>query len=216
MDADRFDALSHALTRPGSRRTTLGALGGAFSHRRLAGVLSGSGLGAALGLLRRPASVSAGCGGKCGPCKRCKRGRCKANKKLNDTSCNGDGRCLDGRCKPRPVCTAAGQACSVDIPELCCSGVCRPAQPTTCTRGNNGARCYSGSDCISGQCVGYRCQGNVDCTTAPEHTICHVHGGCVMGTCSPCWNADSSTCCKVAYEATLCLSPSQCQQGQCT
>jgi hypothetical protein len=78
------------------------ALGGALSRQRLSGVLGGSGLGAALGLMSQPAPVSAGCGKPCGPCKRCKHGRCKP--KPNDTPCKGDGRCLKGRCNPRPLC----------------------------------------------------------------------------------------------------------------
>ena len=43
MDDSRFENLIHAL-------------GGAISRRRLAGMMSGSGLGAALGLMR-PASI---------------------------------------------------------------------------------------------------------------------------------------------------------------
>jgi hypothetical protein len=197
MDTERFAVLLRGVAAPPSRRV-------------LARALAGLVLGGTLPAAWQQTSEAK----KCAPCRKKKKGKCKG-KLPDDTPCGQGGRCLKGRCNPAPVCRTVGVGCAVDNAVACCSGVCRPAD-LTCRRGNSGAVCLSDLDCISGKCIGYRCQGQGDCTGAPLGTICNTDGGCDSGTCGPCWNSGSSTCCKVAYEATVCLSPSQCLQNQCT
>ena len=194
MDAQRFDTIVKTLR---TRRSMLGLV---------------AGIGAMLGVGADEATAKK-CKKPCGPCKRCKKGRCRP--RPDDTPCGQGGRCLKGRCNPAPICSAVNARCSVDNPGACCSGICRGADQT-CRRGNNGADCLTDNDCISGTCVGYRCQGYVDCTGAPLGTICHTDGGCAFDTCGSCWNEGSSTCCKIVAEAKICTSPSQCQAGQGT
>ena len=189
------------------------ALGGAFSRRRLTGWLSGSGLGAALGLMSRPGSVSAGCGKPCGPCKRCKRGRCKP--KPNDTPCKGDGRCLKGRCNPRPGCLARGEGCSLAESGPCCSGVCGFGQSDRCVLGEAGTKCYTGADCISGQCIGYRCQGEVDCATKPNGTLCATNRACHGGACVACWTEVNDGCGTVRSGTVTIVRPAFCFADLC-
>jgi hypothetical protein len=189
------------------------ALGRAFSRRRLTELLSGSGLGAALGLMSRPAPVFAGCGKPCGACKRCKHGRCRPKK--NDTPCKGDGRCLKGRCNPLPLCAQAGQGCSSGNPGACCSGVCGLGQSPTCVRGETGAKCLAGSDCISGQCVGYRCQGEVDCATKPDGTLCATNRACHGGACVSCWTEVNDGCGSVQSGSLTVTRPAFCSANQC-
>jgi hypothetical protein len=181
VDAQRFDRLIRTLR---TRRSMLGLV---------------AGIGAMLGVGADEATARK-CKKPCGPCKSCKKGRCRP--RADDTPCGQGGRCLKGRCKSAPLCGAVNARCS----------------DQTCRRGNNGADCLTDNDCISGQCVGYRCQGYVDCTGAPFGTICHTDGGCAFDTCSSCWTEGSSpfTCCKIVAEAKICTSPSQCQAGQCT
>lgn len=209
MERSRFDRLTRSLAVVPS----FSDLGAVRSRRGVMRMLGGVGLGGALVAGIQPNPAQARCRKKCGECKRCKKGRCRP--RPNDTPCGQDGRCLDGRCKPAPLCSAVNATCSVDDPASCCSGVCRAADQT-CRRGNSGADCLTAQDCISGTCVGFRCQGQGDCAGAPLGTICNTDGGCVLGTCSPCWNEGPATCCKIAAEAKVCTSPSQCQQGQCT
>jgi hypothetical protein len=209
VERSRFGRLARSLAVDPS----LPDLGNALSRRGVMRLLGGVGLGGALVVGTQPDPAQARCRKKCGACKRCKKGRCRP--RPDDTPCGQGGRCLKGRCKSAPLCSAVEARCSVDNPASCCSGVCRPAD-LTCRRGNTGADCLTDQDCISGTCVGYRCQGYVDCTGAPLGTICHTDGGCAFDTCGSCWNEGSSTCCKIVAEAKICTSPSQCQQGQCT
>ena len=81
MDSDHFDALARAL----------------HTRRRLVTRAAGVGtatLAAALGL-GHPHGASATCKKPCGPCKRCKQGKCKP--KPAGTVCAG-GTCQGGRC----------------------------------------------------------------------------------------------------------------------
>lgn len=102
----------------------------------------------------------------CAPCTTLVSGLCQGSQP-NDTACEGDGRCLDGVCKPRPTCGRPGPVCinpccggCIDAPdgmggiiELGCS--CSPV----------GSPCYETSDCCQPpqesaprSCVGYVCQ----------------------------------------------------------
>jgi hypothetical protein len=121
MDSDHVDALSRALyTRRGVVARTAG-----FGAATLA---------AALGL-GHPHEASAKCKKKCGPCKRCKQGKCKP--KPAGTVCAG-GTCQGGSCvasSPPPA-----VACSCPVGKGCltngtCAATCDPAAqncPTSC------------------------------------------------------------------------------------
>ena len=95
---------------------------------------------------------------KCPICLQCQGGICISA--ADDVSCNGDGRCLDGQCNPRPACTSAGFGCDLQAPETCCSTVCVPTGPfnAACQISVAGQVCKSNDDCASGSCVGYRCR----------------------------------------------------------
>ena len=85
MDDSAFASVSRALTTPQPGNTT---------RRRMTRLLGGLALGAPLALLGR-SGVEARCKKKCGPCKRCKKGKCKP--KRAGTACTG-GTCQKGTC----------------------------------------------------------------------------------------------------------------------
>jgi hypothetical protein len=118
MDADRFDALARILTTAGSRRALTFALGGFL----------------ALLVLERPDDTTAAKSGKCkqpcGPCARCKEGkckhtahgkRCKAGKckpKRNGKSCPQFGTCRGGKCRV-PFCSGKNYCPITGTPPQC-------------------------------------------------------------------------------------------------
>jgi hypothetical protein len=92
------------------------------------------------------------------PCKECQDGVCV--NKANDLSCESSGRCLDGTCNPRPRCSGIFADCSPQNPATCCSEVCVASSPPFspfCYIGTAGKECIDDFDCLSGNCVGYRC-----------------------------------------------------------
>jgi hypothetical protein len=200
MDPTRFDTLSRTLGRLRSRRG-------------LGRVVGGSALAAALGLLGAADPAAAGCAKKCGPCKRCKHGKCKP--KPNDTPCKSDGRCLKGRCNPLPTCTPARQGCETANPGACCSGVCGGGQSPTCVPGEAGDMCLANSDCISEQCIGYRCQGEVDCATKQNGTLCETNRACHDGACVACWTEANDGCGVVRSGTVIITRPAICFGDQC-
>jgi hypothetical protein len=196
MDDRHFDALTRSFIRT-------------LSRRRLTGLLGGAGMGA-LGLFGVAPPATAACKKKCGPCERCKNDKCKP--KQDDIRCNGDGRCLKGRCNSRPDCFPFASTCSVDDPDACCSGICRSNK---CMRGEMDARCRTGEDCISGKCVGYRCRGKLDCATKPNGTQCAVNRACQNGSCVACWNYGEHYCCRMDHSFHSCVAPASCEADQC-
>jgi hypothetical protein len=123
MDGSRFDALTRVLT-AASRRSLLGAVGT-------------TALSALLGL--GPIhEAHAKCKKKCGPCRRCKKGKCK-KKKPDGTPCGPCSRCEGGRCQAlcssehcrndvcqtQPSCSPPCTGCSV-----CEKGSCRELCPS--------------------------------------------------------------------------------------
>ena len=53
----------------------------------------------------------------------------------------------------------AGSGCSTFTPAQCCSGVCHELLFDGGRCGQGAAKeCRTASDCVSGHCVGYRCQ----------------------------------------------------------
>jgi hypothetical protein len=95
------------------------------------------------------------------PCQEaiCQGNVCAVSQKPNNTSCNGDGRCLDGVCNAPPDCMSAGTAGCNTSSTPCCSDVCDSGQPSgRCEPGEAGKPCLQDSDCVSNSCVGYVCQ----------------------------------------------------------
>jgi hypothetical protein len=117
MGASRFDRIAQTLH---SRRTALSLAAGA---------------GAFLGLSRSDES-GAKCRKKCGPCKRCKKGRCKP--RLGSPQCGPCRICVGGTCKgacagdevcrgdacldPGGDCPAAADRCAEDETVTCLLG----------------------------------------------------------------------------------------------
>src|SRR5215213_4723115 len=87
MDTDAFTTLTRSLSSTQPRSTT---------RRRLTRLLGGLALGGPLALLGL-SQAEATCKKKCGPCKRCKKGKCKP--KPAGTACTG-GTCQNGTCIP--------------------------------------------------------------------------------------------------------------------
>jgi hypothetical protein len=138
MDGERFDRLTRTMAEGlASRRAVVGALiGGAVA-------LVGGG---------RPGGVEAGCGS----CRRRTRGRCV--KRRNDAACEGDGRCFNGRCNPRPTCAPTGTPCGSQF-EGCCAGTVGCLFGTGCIETGPGQPCYGDGECVSNlRCVGYVCR----------------------------------------------------------
>lgn len=138
VDDNRFDHLTRTL---GTRRVLVGSL--------LAGTA---------GLLGLPASEA-----KKHKKKKKKRGGPPLSfcaTRANDTVCNDTGRCLNGVCNPQPSCDIFTSVCLIAAPGSCCSGMCEPLMDElgNCALGAAGQQCQSSTDCLSGSCVGYRCQ----------------------------------------------------------
>ncbi|MFT4038116.1 MAG: hypothetical protein QM692_08060 [Thermomicrobiales bacterium] len=136
MDDIRFDHLSRRL---GTRRATLGGLlGGAF----------------VLGALAESDAK------KKKKKKKKKKTFCQLNP--NNTECNSGttGRCLNGVCNPQPSCDVAGASCTTGDPQTCCSVTCTPdvGDAGNCALSVKDQVCQTSADCLSGSCVGYRCQ----------------------------------------------------------
>jgi hypothetical protein len=209
MDAGRFDSLTRALARVGSRRLAL------------SGLLTG-----ALGLLGpRPHEAAAKKKKPCPPCKKRKKGKCKAA--LPDgTVCSG-GTCQGGNCiatptppppPPPPTITCAtgtelcGSACYPPCPnpflevrhprtcqccqfrELCgrsgpdprcCSGECAPfAGENHCRQRNPGEPCDFGAQCLGEDpLVPGTCVNGV-CARWSPGTRCSQSSQCASNTCS--------------------------------
>lgn len=142
------------------------AVAGARSRRAVVALLSGLALS---GAAPSPITPVVAKKKRCQPCRRRRRGKCKA-KKPDGASC-GEGReCCDGACQSvcplfqarNPLtcgcCELAGPVsrCSVDAD--CCSGNCLTIGPVdTCIPRDVGSPCDFGAQCGSGACVAGTC-----------------------------------------------------------
>jgi hypothetical protein len=233
MDADRFDSLARTLTAAGSRRRAFAAaLSGGLG---LLGLASPDDAAAARsGKCKPKCGDCEQC--KKGDCKRkngkkrCKKGKCQP---LTGPACSGGRVCQAGSCVCRsgtercggacvarcgaatvrnPVtcgcCQVAGETCSFDGANNCCSGLCPGG---TCESKFSGDACTFAEQCGTGVCRGGLCAcsalrepcfQNLDCcdaTTGLAGTVlCSDKDGfsgsvcCVSGT-GPC--VTSADCC---------------------
>ena len=184
MDAHRFDNLVKSLR---TRRSFVGLV---------------AGFGVLLGVDDEAAAKT--CKKKCGPCKRCKKGKCRL-KKPDGTPCGNGGTCQSGTCC---IPSCAGQACdssdgcggdcTCDRGQACLSGTCGacPADAecanTPCGQTNAGdpCRCVISVDeqatCVSinladGLQVDETCE-DTQCTAALGKTaVCVDFTGCTLG-----------------------------------
>jgi hypothetical protein len=204
MDADRFDAIARAV-RSGSPRRTLLGLG-------LGGVL------AALGPDAIVAKKKA-----CPPCKKRKKGKCKAN--LPDGTACASGTCQGGSCvaasvppSPPPSasgcspCTISGQTCvagqctcPATLPDSC-GGACLPSCGVGKARRPNCSCCIQHAfpdrgnyeDCCSRSSTNGLCAGSAPGNDCDSHLDC-MSGHCADRHCSclagqdSCQN-DTTTC----------------------
>ena len=146
MDADRFDTLSRALTTPGSRRTTLRALGALA-------------LGGGIATSFDEAEAR-----RCGECKKKKNGRCR---KVKDGTYCSVGTCTNGRCGCASVddCYTFGGTGSDG--QICQDGKC------VCTaQGTSRCRAFDG---ICGECC-ITCSGGRTCFNATGVFRCYCNG----------------------------------------
>jgi hypothetical protein len=124
MDAQRFDSLVKTL------RTRRSALGLVASVSTLLGLVVDE-------------TAAKKCKKKCGPCRLCKKGRCR--KKIPDgTPCLSGGTCLAGQCC---IPNCAEQPCNSSDG---CGGNCS---------------CNRGQSCVSGTCEA--CPTDAECTDIP-------------------------------------------------
>jgi len=136
VDADRFDIFTRSLTRNLHRRSF-----GLFSTLGLAGLaVSGSAVAR-----KKP----------CLPCKKRKKGKCKANRP-NGTRCPG-GAWQGGRCAPPSCMDGVKNGNETDVD---CGG--------NCPRCLNGRTCSGRNDCVGAFCKDgtcEACQANPECGT---------------------------------------------------
>ena len=248
MDPRRFDALTKSLSPSSTRRGLLRRL----APLPLAGVLAvllggestrADGSGAITGGGNRHRNRNKPnhhrrdhgndtCTGKCGPCARCKDGKCKA--KPDGRACKGDGVCTNGKCRPTATCPGEGQTCTTDPGTQCCPDIdpnvvcggyafltCQDCtQPPTAA----GELCVAPLTATSNQC----CGGNEDCFVGVRvvgtQPACFINASCNVsgGSDDPCMSDNDCTgdftvcirnelgsdCCVTGSPATtLCAQP---------
>jgi len=130
MDADRFDTLSRALTTPGSRRTTLRALGALA-------------LGGGIATSFDEAEAR-----RCGECKKKKNGRCR---KVKDGTYCSVGTCTNGRCGCVSINDCYVNGGNGSDGQICRDSKCICADSRTHRCPGSG---YCGECCAAGECSG--------------------------------------------------------------
>jgi cysteine-rich repeat protein len=200
-----------------ARDLASGELSRRSALKRLAA--AGLGIGAALGPAGAAEALGGGCpgdrvkcDGKCCPKNaRCRRGKCKC--KRGFTKCGR--KCVDTDTSVKH-CGACADPCAAG--ETCVDGVCTP--PASCSdafkNGNetdvdcggpdcpkcaDSKACLSGTDCLSGACVGNVCAaascadaiqngqetdidcGGPDCPGCVDGQMCVAHSDCQSGNC---------------------------------
>lgn len=186
MDTSPFDNLTRVL---GTRRTVLSLLGGLATlaaagthptrakrhkkHKKPCKSPKQKCGGTCLAVLTDNDNCGA-CGNRCANGQACKNGSCKGSTTPqgcqpgacceDNQICNGDGRCRDGACQPKPTCQPNGATFLATSGLVCCSenfssNAGATGVETTCLPGELGNACLTTGDCRSGACVGYQCTG---------------------------------------------------------
>jgi hypothetical protein len=170
MESTRFDRLIRIFSQHVTRRTALGFL----SALGLADVLTPE----AEGKKRRRKCK------RCGPCRRCKRGRCKP--KANGTACGACATCQDGQCEagcPGELscqnnvcgCPPGQKICGDEcIAETQCCGDCPQGQ--TCCENVGECKDLRNDDDFCGQCANGQCPGGAFCANGACGLTCNVIG----------------------------------------
>ena len=221
MDGSAFDSLTRTLTVAGSRRHALG------------GVLAG-----ALGLLGAGAEhASARKQKPCPPCKKRKKGKCKARLPdgagCTDTSGQG-GKCQLGRCVPSLACPAGQRPCRGSclsvliccVDQDCAGGrtcqdgtcACPATKPHVCEGSTVCRECCQSADCWPNgqdQGDGQICQGGVcTCTVAgTRRCTSGIHTGECGRCCLDSECPEATICVQAALAPASCLcafGPSEC------
>jgi hypothetical protein len=207
MEAGRFDALARTLTRGRTRR------------RALAGLLAG-----ALGILGTHSDDAAAKNKKpCPPCKKRKKGKCKANAP-DGTACAG-GTCQSGRCVAAPP-SGCASGCPAYAP--CTNGqcLCNPGLQLCGQECIPTIACCTDAECGTVPCIGHTCF----CFGRGDGTDCGGGKQCSGGVCAkrPLCTAgfglcvNDTECCSVSCLPVLgakhcsCVTGGrQCQGGDC-
>jgi hypothetical protein len=174
MDSARFDQLTQVI--------------GALSTRRAAlALLSALGLTSALAdEIDAKKKLKKKCKKKCGPCRKCKKGKCKP--KPDGTDCGNGQVCQSGQCIcPTDCCAdsdcASDQVClggqCVCATECCADGDC-DSDCAACDAGQCVSTCPEGEVCQGDTCVANCPGGQKECNAVciPDNQCC---GGCPAG-----------------------------------
>jgi hypothetical protein len=150
MDSARFDRLTRVIGTLSTRRAALGLL----SALGLAGALADDG---------DAKKKRKKCKKKCGPCRKCKKGKCKP--KPDGADCGGGATCQSGEC----VC-----------PTECCADSDCGSDCAVCDSGQCVSTCPDGQVCQGDTCVASCPTGQKECNGVciPENQCC---GGCPAG-----------------------------------
>lgn len=114
------------------------------------------------------------CGNRCSRTQVCRAGQCEAllppvdcpnGQCCEDNEvCDGDGRCRDEECQPKPNCLSAGEFLPLfgETPPCCsdeieCSINEQSGMSCICEAEVLSRPCLRNGDCLSGSCVGYQC-----------------------------------------------------------
>jgi hypothetical protein len=168
MDGSRFDALIKIVAAP-SRRSLL-ATGGIAA---LAGFFG----------LAIPEDAQAKCKKKCGPCRRCKKGKCK-KKKPDGTRCGPCSHCDGGRCQSQcpseqcrnDVCEGASCTPPCEGCSICENGQCRELCPSEDCFEDDGEE-FCRVDCDPACDLCHTCnQSTGDCEADCEPMFCTEDG----------------------------------------
>lgn len=229
MDSSQFDRLARALGALRTRRTAVQALSGALAlplvgpgqaeakrkkHKRKKRCKSPKRTcGGKCRAVRTDANNCGACGNRCPDGQTCQDGGCQGPTQPQECqpgaccednqTCNGDGRCRDGVCQPKPTCHPNGETFPATDGTPCCSenfatNAGTTGVEVTCLPGELGNRCLGDGDCRSGHCIGYQCVG-----CSANEAVCG--GRCVR--------IDSQSNCGVCGNA--CTRGAFCQGGTC-
>src|SRR5215213_572946 len=170
MDNSAFDTLTRALNSSHAQSTT---------RRGMTRFLGGLALGGPLALLGLN-QAEAKCKKTCGPCKRCKHGKCKP--KPTGTACPG-GTCQGGTCipaasppspppPPPPLTCPSGTFALVGRCAPSCGDACR-AKGGFCTQTFDGFP-YCAPNVATCTAIPKACSSHTDCTTQEvcSQTLC--------------------------------------------
>jgi len=178
MNTDAFETLTRSL---------IGARPGSTTRRGMTRLLGGLALGGPLALLGW-SQTEAKCTKKCGPCKRCKKGKCKPMPA--GTTCTG-GTCQGGDCVPTaaspPPPPLPAPTCAETCPSACGFCFLRPGAPALC--GDSGDfncldPCASDSDCLGKTLTPYCVSQTVQRDTGGSRPVCPPQFSTPGGFCS--------------------------------